>query len=95
MKALADRLYLAALIATGSLLMTAGCDKAEKQATTKQNCDARLPATGERHKVPNPVRPSFCTGPVMWCSYCEYAADGALIDSSSRPCGVCLQGETK
>ena len=37
---------------------------------------------------------SFGMPPLMWCSYCEYSAEGALIDSGSLPCGACLQTET-
>jgi hypothetical protein len=91
-----------AVIAAVVVLLLPGCDwvkdaisKFEKKETSEQNCNPNLPATGEKNKVPDPVHPSFCTGPVMWCSYCEYSAEGALIDSNSRPCGVCIQGETK
>lgn len=97
-----DRSFIAAFASCALLLVAAGCDKA-KEAVSKadkteistQHCGPNLPATGEKHKVPDPVRPTFCTGPVMWCSYCEYSAEGAFINNSSRPCGVCLKMDTK
>lgn len=90
-----------AVIATVAVLLLGGCDKAKdavskmaKKEVSEQHCNPNLPATGKKNKVPDPEQPSFCSGPLMWCSYCEYSAEGALIESGSLPCGVCLQGET-
>lgn len=93
---------MSAVVILAAVMMLASCQKA-KDALSKvdkidvsvQHCTPRLPATGERHKVPDPSRPSFCTGPILWCSYCEYSSDGALISSGSHPCGVCAGAETK
>lgn len=92
----------AALIVAAVLLAMSGCEKVkdalakvDKVEVTQQYCTPRLPGTGSKHKVPDPERPSFCTGPVMWCSYCEYEADGSLASSGSLPCGVCVGTETK
>jgi len=68
--------------------------KVDKTEISVQYCNPSIPATGERHKVPNPSRPSFCTVPVMWCSYCEYSGAGQLLSSGSHPCGACLGAET-
>jgi hypothetical protein len=82
------------------LIALCGCEKVgdalakvDKVEVTEQYCTSRFPSTGSKHKVPNPERPSFCTGPIMWCSYCEYEADGSLITSGSQPCGVCVGAE--
>lgn len=92
----------AALFVIVALIAISGCEKVkdalakvDKVEVTHQYCTPRLPETGSKHKVPDPQRPSFCTGPVMWCSYCEYAADGSLASSGSLPCGVCVGTETK
>ena len=93
---------LVSVLALLCALVSSGCEKAKEAvakidpiAVSEQHCDARLPATGEVQKVPDPDRPGFCTGPAMWCSYCEYNPEGQLASSGSMPCGVCVGVETQ
>ena len=82
------------MVTMSLLLPLMACDKIEKKAISEQNCTPRLPETGKKHKVPDPVRPTFCTALVMWCNYCEYSESGNLLSSGSHPCGVCLGTDT-
>jgi hypothetical protein len=83
---------LALVVLTGMV----GCDwiksklkDVEKTEQTQQRCDARIEATGERHKIPDPVKPTTCFG-IMLCNYCEYDEHGEFIESGFDACGVCL-----
>jgi len=101
-----SRAVLVGLQTLGLLIGLSACDKVvdkakgalskvDKVETSQQHCTPVMPGTGQRRKVPDPVRQSFCTAVVLWCSYCEYSETGQLVSSGSYPCGVCMGMETK
>lgn len=59
--------------------------------TLAQDCDPRMPATGQEEKVPHPKEPSSCRIVVMSCNACVYDADGNFSRVDSETCGACVQ----